>query len=67
MPRTSSALVAAVVLVSGLGVSSCSQDRWCEHDATDTVVSDSYCEKDTPGYEWESGGDSKKKKRKKKS
>ncbi|GAA2442754.1 hypothetical protein GCM10010191_68860 [Actinomadura vinacea] len=60
-------MLAAVVLVSGLGVVSCSSKRWCEQDATDTVVSDSYCEKNTPGYEWESGSKKKMKHKKQKS
>ncbi|GAA3961831.1 hypothetical protein GCM10023085_50360 [Actinomadura viridis] len=63
MPKTRSLLIAMTVLVAGLGLSACSSKRWCEHDATDTRVSKSYCEKNTPGYEWES--DSKKKTKKK--
>ncbi|GAA4134975.1 hypothetical protein [Actinomadura keratinilytica] len=58
--------VALSVLVVALGAGACSgSDRWCEHDATDTRVSDSYCEKNTPGYEWEYGDSAKKSKKKK--
>jgi hypothetical protein len=67
MPKLTPVLLAGAVMVSMLGLSACSSDRWCEHDATDTTVSDSFCEKNTPGYEWESGGDGKKKSKKRKS
>ncbi|MEU6034358.1 hypothetical protein ABZ801_03035 [Actinomadura sp. NPDC047616] len=60
------AILAVSVLVVALSASACSSSsRWCEHDATDTRVSDSYCEKNTPGYEWESGDSAKKSKKKK--
>jgi hypothetical protein len=65
MSKIPRVLLAASVMVSVLGLSACSSDRWCEHDATDTRVSDSYCKKNTPGYEWESDGHSKTKKKKK--
>ncbi|NKY32463.1 hypothetical protein HGA13_05150 [Nocardia speluncae] len=56
---------AVIALAAGLGSAACSSDRWCEFDATDTKVADSYCEKGTPGYEWEpdSDGDGKSKKK----
>jgi hypothetical protein len=67
MPKTSSTLFAVTVLVAALGLTACGSDRWCEHDATDRRVSDSFCERDTPGYEWEEGdggtGKTKRKKR----
>lgn len=47
-------IVATAVIIAG-GLTACSNDRWCEFDATDTKVADSFCEKNTPGYEWESG------------
>lgn len=51
--------VVTLALVGG-GLTACSDDteRWCEHDATDTVVENSYCEKKTPGYEWEDSSSS---------
>ncbi|WP_433330731.1 hypothetical protein [Spirillospora sp. CA-294931] len=68
MSKTPSAVLAAAVLAAGLGMAGCGgEDRWCEHDATDTRVSDSYCKKNTPGYEWESGDHKKHKKKKKRS
>ena len=60
-------VIAVTAVVVGAGLTACSNDRWCEHDATDTRVADSYCERNTPGYEWESGSGHKKKKTKKKS
>lgn len=51
------ACTAIVVLAAGLGSAACGDSRWCEFDATDTKVADSYCEKGTPGYEWESDSD----------
>ncbi|ROO90875.1 hypothetical protein EDD29_8616 [Actinocorallia herbida] len=64
------ALSVMALAVAGLGLTACSGgDRWCEHDATDQVVADSYCEKNTPGYEWEddsSSSHSTKTKKKKK-
>jgi hypothetical protein len=65
MRRLPAAAVIAVLV--GAGLTACSGDRWCEHDATDTRVADSYCERNTPGYEWESGSDKKKSKKKTKS
>lgn len=60
--------VVTLAVVAG-GLTACSEkERWCEHDATDTVVANSYCEKNTAGYEWEeesSGGTKVKKKSKK--
>ena len=45
--------VVTLAVVAG-GLTACSEkERWCEHDATDTVVANSYCEKNTAGYEWE--------------
>lgn len=57
---------AIIVLAAGLGSAACSSDRWCEFDATDTKVADSYCEKGTPGYEWEPDSDGKSKSKKSK-
>ncbi|QFG27199.1 hypothetical protein F7P10_21215 [Actinomadura sp. WMMB 499] len=56
------------VVVAAFGLTACGGDgdRWCEHDATDTRVSNSHCENNEPGYEWESDGDSGKKSKKKK-
>lgn len=57
------------VVVAAFGLTACGGggSRWCEHDATDTRVSDSHCEKNERGYEWESedGGKKKPKKTKK--
>lgn len=53
------------LLASGLTACGGSDSRWCEYDATDQVVADSFCEKNTPGYEWESGSKSEKNKKKK--
>ena len=66
MLKTRSTLLAVTVLVAGLGLGACSDKRWCEHDATDTKVSDRYCKNHTPGYEWESGSGHKKHKKKSK-
>ncbi|MEW2359164.1 hypothetical protein [Spirillospora sp. NPDC029432] len=64
MAKIPAAFFAATVLVAGLGMTACGESRHCEHDATDRVVADSYCEKNTPGYEWESdSGKSKKRKK----
>jgi hypothetical protein len=66
MAKVRSTVLAAAVLVSALGLSACShQKRWCEFDATDTKVSNKFCENGTPGYEWEPDSDHKKKKTKK--
>ena len=56
MSKTRPVALALTVLVAAFGLTACGQDRWCEHDATDTKVSDSYCKKGTPGYEWETDG-----------
>jgi hypothetical protein len=56
-------VTAAIAVIVGAGLTACSSDRWCEHDDTDTRVADSYCDRNTPGYEWET--DSKHKKSKK--
>jgi hypothetical protein len=64
MPKVRLTALAAGVLIAELGLGACSEDRWCEHDATDTRVSDSYCKNNTPGYEWESGDSGKHKKSK---
>ncbi|MFA1546436.1 hypothetical protein [Actinomadura chokoriensis] len=53
MPKPRSTALALTVLVAAFGLTACGQNRWCEHDATDTKVSDGYCKNDTPGYEWE--------------
>lgn len=52
-----------IVLAAGLGMAACGKNRWCEFDATDTKVADSYCENGTPGYEWEPDSDGKKPKK----
>ncbi|GGU95883.1 hypothetical protein GCM10010182_10500 [Actinomadura cremea] len=54
------------VVVAAFGLTACGGggDRWCEHDATDTRVSDSHCEKNERGYEWESDDGGKKKSKK---
>ncbi|MEU4838906.1 hypothetical protein [Nocardia testacea] len=54
-----------IALAAGLGSVACSSDRWCEFDATDTKVADSYCENGTPGYEWEPDSDGKNNSKKK--
>jgi len=61
------ALAAVTLALIGGGLTACSSDkeRWCEHDATDTVVDNSYCEKNTPGYEWEEASSGTKVKTKK--
>lgn len=57
--------VVTLAVVAG-GLTACSKsERWCEHDATDTVVDNSYCEKNTPGYEWEDDSSGHKKPKKK--
>jgi hypothetical protein len=61
MVKTRSAALALVGLVAVFGLTACGQNRWCEHDATDTMVSDRFCKSNTPGYEWESGGGGHKK------
>lgn len=43
-------IFAVLITVSAVG---CGPARWCEEDATDTRVPDSYCDAETPGYEWE--------------
>ncbi|WP_026403906.1 hypothetical protein [Actinomadura rifamycini] len=65
MSRRVALTMAVVVAAFGLTACGGGGDRWCEHDATDRRVSDSHCEKNEPGYEWESDGDSKSKKKKK--
>ncbi|TDC49957.1 hypothetical protein E1281_22680 [Actinomadura sp. KC345] len=65
MPAKRPVALTLTVLVAAFGLTACGGgNRWCEHDATDRKVSDRYCENDTPGYEWESGGKSKKKTKK---
>ncbi|WP_106396869.1 hypothetical protein [Actinocorallia populi] len=69
MRRLALSVAALAVVASGLTACSDKTERWCEHDATDTVVADSFCEKKTSGYDWEegsSGGTKVKKKSKKK-
>jgi len=66
MSRTRPATLALAVLIAACGLSACGEDRWCEHDATDTKVSDSYCERGVAGYEWEPDSDHKKSKKKSK-
>lgn len=57
--------VTVIALGAGLASTACGQTRWCEHDDTDTKVANSFCETETPGYEWEPDGDDHKKKPKK--
>ncbi|REE97152.1 hypothetical protein [Thermomonospora umbrina] len=59
------ALTVTLALAGGT-LTACSEDRWCEQDATDTKVADRFCEQGVPGYEWEPDGDGKKKKKKRK-
>ncbi|MEO5875751.1 MAG: hypothetical protein ABIS86_16540 [Streptosporangiaceae bacterium] len=60
--RKISLSIASLALAAG-GLTGCSSStKWCEFDATDQVVNDSFCKASTPGYEWEHGSKSKKKK-----
>ncbi|XRQ07154.1 hypothetical protein ACN3XK_63310 [Actinomadura welshii] len=53
--------------MAAFGLTACGGGkRWCEHDATDRKVSDSFCERGAAGYEWESDGGTTKVKKKKK-
>ncbi|MBF6085125.1 hypothetical protein IU485_27515 [Nocardia cyriacigeorgica] len=45
--------VAVLALGVGLVSAACAKEPHCEHDATDTKVSNHHCEVGTPGYEWE--------------
>lgn len=57
-------LTLATVTVLGTSLTACGSGRHCELDATDETVADSFCESNTPGYEWEDDkSKSKKKKR----
>jgi hypothetical protein len=47
----------AASLTAACGRSSSVSTRWCEFDATDTVVDNSFCQNNTPGYEWEPDSD----------
>ncbi|TDE25331.1 hypothetical protein [Actinomadura sp. 6K520] len=69
MPKTRPVTVALTVVVAVAGLTACGggKNRWCEHDATDQRVSNSYCERGAAGYEWESDGGKKKIKKSKKS
>ncbi|GAB3660942.1 hypothetical protein GCM10027589_22920 [Actinocorallia lasiicapitis] len=61
-------LSAAALLLAAGTLTACGGDsKWCEFDATDEVVSDSFCQSNTPGYEWEHGSSKKKKSKKKRS
>lgn len=67
MSRTRPVSLALAALVAVCGLSACGGGkRWCEHDATDRKVSNSYCERGAAGYEWEPDSDHKSKKSKKK-
>lgn len=55
------ALAVVLAVTGGMSTACSSNKRWCEHDATDTRVSDSYCKRNVPGYEWEYGSKSKNK------
>lgn len=56
---------AATLLAVALSVSACDRtDRWCERDATDEVVDNSYCDQGMAGYEWEPDHDKPKSKKK---
>ncbi|KAF0845561.1 hypothetical protein [Nocardia caishijiensis] len=63
--RAGAAVLTLAVLAS-LGATSCGKSRWCERDLGDVHVADSYCEKNTPGYEWEPDNDKPKYKKKSK-
>ncbi|MGK5555937.1 hypothetical protein ACSNOI_30410 [Actinomadura kijaniata] len=65
MRKTPVTVLAAAVMVATLGLTGCGSKRHCEHDATDTRVDNSYCEKNVQGYEWESDSKSKKTKKRK--
>jgi hypothetical protein len=56
MSKTRPVALALTALVAAFGLTACGQDRWCEHDATDTKVSDRFCKNNTPGSEWETDG-----------
>jgi hypothetical protein len=61
MRKISVSIASLALLASGL--TGCSSDsKWCEFDATDQVVSDTFCKNKVPGYEWEHGSKSTKKK-----
>lgn len=64
MMKVRVAATAALVVLAGAGLVACGGDRWCELDATDQKVADSFCEAGTPGYEWEPDSDKKSKKKK---
>ncbi|MEU5988196.1 hypothetical protein ABZ806_04375 [Spirillospora sp. NPDC047418] len=64
MAKTRPVALALAALIAAFGLTACGQDRWCEHDATDTKVSDRFCKNGTPGYEWEPDGDHKTKHKK---
>jgi uncharacterized protein YcfL len=60
--RKISLSIASLALLASV-LTGCSSDtKWCEFDATDQVVNDSFCKNKVPGYEWEHGSKSKKKK-----
>lgn len=59
MFKARAAAATLVLAVTAAGLTACGGDRWCEFDATDTKVADSFCEKNTPGYEWEPDSDGK--------
>ncbi|MFD3594378.1 hypothetical protein ACFWU5_16765 [Nocardia sp. NPDC058640] len=59
------ATVLALSLFAGVGGTACSKpQRWCELDQGDVLVSDSYCEQQVAGYEWEPDHDKPKHKKK---
>ncbi|MEV0355215.1 hypothetical protein AB0H71_04040 [Nocardia sp. NPDC050697] len=59
------ALALGLAATVALGVSGCGKsERWCERDQGDVLVANSYCEANTPGYEWEPDHDKPKKKKK---
>ncbi|GGK40436.1 hypothetical protein [Nocardia camponoti] len=57
------AIAVALVLLPGLAACGKNQ-RWCERDQGDVLVSNSYCEKGIAGYEWEPDHDKPKYKKK---
>lgn len=56
MKTTVIAVFAAVVLCA-CNRAPATPTYWCEHDDSDVVVANSFCEQNLPGYEWEPDDD----------